>query len=64
MLEELQTAGERRGAEAVVRQIDQLAGTTTPPGVTVEAIDGGVRLTGKGLHRRLITDPNLRNFGR
>jgi hypothetical protein len=35
-----------------------------PPGVQVQAIDGGIALTGKRLRRRMITDTQLRNFAR
>jgi hypothetical protein len=64
MLEKLISAAEQRADLAVERQIDRLAETPAPPGVTVEPFDSGVRLTGKRLRRRLITDPSLRNFGR
>ena len=64
MLEKLFPAAERRADQAVKRQIDRLAQTPTPPGVTAEPIEGGIALTGKRLRRRLINDPQLRNFGR
>jgi hypothetical protein len=64
MLETLTPAADRRAAKAVQRQIDQLAKAATPPGVRVEANDTGVVLTGKRLRRRIIDDPQLRNFGR
>ncbi len=57
-------AANNRAAEAVSRQIDRLANTPPPPGVTVEATNGGVTLTGRRLRRRLLHDPQLRNFGR
>lgn len=63
MFEKLITAGELRADEAVARTIIQLAITPVPPGVTVEPVDGGIALTGKGLRRRMLNDPKLRNFG-
>lgn len=64
MLERIGAAAERRATIAVERQIDRLAQTPPPLGVTVEATAGAVILTGKRLRRRLLTDPNLRSFGR
>jgi hypothetical protein len=64
MLEKLTTAAERRVAIAVKQQIDRLAQTPTPPGVMVESADDGLTLSGKQLRRRMLTDPELRNFGR
>lgn len=64
MLEKLTPAAERAAAKAVERQIDRLAQTPPPPGITAEATDSGVTLIGKNLRRRMLTDPNLRNFGR
>jgi phage terminase large subunit-like protein len=64
MLEKLHSAAERRAADAVTRQIDRLVRTATPPGVTAEATDGGIVLSGKNLRRRILSDANLRNFGR
>ena len=64
MLEKLTPAANRRADLAVKQQIDRLAQTPTPPGIRAEAIDGGITLIGKRLRRRMLTDPNLRNFGR
>lgn len=64
MLEKLTAAVDRLAAEAVEKQINRLAQTQPPPGVTVEATDVGLILTGKNLRRRMLNDPNLRNFGR
>ncbi len=47
-----------------VRIIAAIAATPLPPGVTAEPADNGVRLSGHGLKRRIITDPSLRSFGR
>jgi hypothetical protein len=64
MLEKLTAAAERRANDAVKRQIDRLAQTPTPPGVSVGANNEGITLSGKNLRRRMLTDPQLRNFGR
>ena len=64
MFEKLSDAGERRANDAVAQTITRLANTPTPLGVAAEAFEGGVALTGKGLRRRMIDNPQLRNFGR
>ena len=64
MFEKLSDAGERRANDAVAQAITRLANTPTPIGVAAEAIEGGVSLTGKGLRRRMIDNPQLRNFGK
>ena len=64
MFEKLNAAVERSAADAVSRQITRLAAKPTPPGVSAEASDDGITLSGKRLRRRYITDPNLRNFVR
>jgi hypothetical protein len=64
MLEKLTPAAAQCAASAVASQIDRLVHIPAPPGVTVEATDGGIRLSGKALRRRMLTDPSLRNFGR
>jgi hypothetical protein len=64
MLGKLTPAAERRAADAVARQVDRLLETPPPPGVTVDANNEGITLTGKNLRRRMLTDANLRNFGR
>lgn len=35
-----------------------------PAGVTAERAEGGIVISGKRLRRQMITDPQLRNFGR
>lgn len=62
--EKLALAVGRRGACAVERHTRRLAQLPPPPGVRVEATDDGIALSGKSLRRRMLTDPNLRNFGR
>jgi hypothetical protein len=64
MFEKLTVAADRRANDAVKGQIDRLARTPTPPGVTVDANNEGITLSGKRLRRRMLTDPQLRNFGR
>lgn len=64
MIEKLTQAAEERAAAAVAKQISRIAQTPTPPGVSVEANADGVILLGKNLRRRMLTNANLRNFGR
>ena len=64
MLDQLNKAARRRGADAVSRRIGLLSETPTPPGVKVETTDKAVLLSGRNLRRRMLTDPLLRNFGR
>lgn len=64
MLEKLILAGDACAANAVAEQIKRLAQNPTPPGITAEPIHNGVALTGKRLRRRMLDDPQLRNFGR
>ena len=64
MFEKLTNAGDRLAADAVAQTITRLANTPTPIGVAAGAIEGGVALTGKGLRRRMIDNPQLRNFGK
>jgi hypothetical protein len=64
MLEKLTLSAERQASDASARQLDRLAQTTPPPGITVEATDDGVILSGTRLRRRMLSDPSLRNFGR
>lgn len=45
-------------------QIERLVQVTPLPGITITRSEEGVVLSGKGLRRRLITDPALRSFGR
>lgn len=64
MLEKLTTRATALGEQAARRVIDRLAKCPTPPGVAVEPGTDGVVLSGRGLRRRMIDDPRLRNFGR
>jgi hypothetical protein len=64
MFEKVTKAGDRHAVVAVARTIARLAETPAPPGVYVQAIDGGVVLSGRRLRRRMLTDPQLRNFGK
>lgn len=52
------------GARAAVEHCERLGATAPPPGVHVERVDGGIRLSGKRLRRRMLHEPLLRNFGR
>lgn len=64
MFERLQEAADRQADRLLMRVIDRLAQTETPEGVDIERLDDGVRLSGRGLKRRMIEDAQLRNFGR
>lgn len=64
MLEKLTVAAERRATSAVTQTINRIAIKPTPPGIAAEPTDGGVILSGKGLRRRMLSNPNLRNFTR
>lgn len=64
MLEKLAKAGDTIAADAVTRAIAKLSETPAPAGVHVEAMEGGVLLSGRRLRRRMLGDPQLRNFGK
>jgi hypothetical protein len=63
MFERLQAAASKRADRMLMRVIHRLAARPVPPGVEVKALPDGVELSGKRLKRRMIDDPNLRNFG-
>ncbi len=63
MFEKLQAAADKRADRLLMRIIHRLAARAVPPGVEVKALDDGVELSGKRLKRRMIDDPDLRNFG-
>ena len=64
-LEALISRAQLLGDDAVRKARDEILNRNDPPpGVRVEAIDGGIVLTGKRLRHRLITDPELRNYAR
>ena len=64
-LEALIPRAQLLGDDAVRKARDEILNRNDPPpGVRAEAIDGGIVLTGKRLRRRLITDPELRNYAR
>ncbi len=50
------------GVDATKRRI--LASADLPPGVTAQATDQGILLSGKRLRRRMIDDPRIRNIAR
>lgn len=63
-LERLTAHGDIIGEKAAVQARDQiLARADTAQGVSAEPVEGGIALTGKGLRRRMLDDPQLRNFG-
>jgi hypothetical protein len=49
-----------RAGHAILR----LANAPMPPGIAIEPVEGGVRLTGRRLKRRMIADAALRRIGR
>jgi hypothetical protein len=49
-----------RRAEQARRRIAAAAAEAAAPGVRVEEIAGGVRLSGKGLGQRMLREPALR----
>lgn len=63
MFERLQEAANKRTDRLLMRLIRHLAARPAPPGVEVKALPDGVELSGKRLKRRIIDEPNLRNFG-
>jgi hypothetical protein len=64
MFERLQAAASRSADRLLMRLIARLAARPAPPGVEVKALPDGVELSGKRLKRRMIDDPDLRNFGK
>lgn len=64
MLGSLQARGVAAGRRAVARLRVRLAAAIEVPGVTAEATDRGVELTGRGLVARARRDPRLRWLGR
>ena len=64
MFEKLQNAVDQKANEKVAQTIRHIAAKPLPPGVSADASDDGIILSGKRLRRRYITDPNLRNFAR
>ncbi|MEQ1552095.1 hypothetical protein [Sphingorhabdus sp.] len=64
MFERLQEAADRKADKLLLRVIHRLSQNETPKDIEVEPIDDGVRLSGRGLKRRMIDDAQLRNFGR
>ncbi len=62
MLEKLTQRAIQRAERLRRDTIDRLAVRPLPPGVRAEPTEGGVRLSGRGLKRRMIDDAVLRNF--
>jgi hypothetical protein len=50
---------EKQAVQAA-RRLAEAAAEAAPPGVRVEQIDGGVRLSGRGLGQRMLREPALR----
>ena len=64
MLERLLQQKERFERLAVKRAVDRLAAKGAPDGVRTEPTEHGLRLSGRGLRRRIIENTLLRNFWR
>lgn len=62
MLDAVAARGRVLGEMLRRRAIDGLAARPVPPGVRIEASDGGVALTGKRLKRRFVTDARVRDL--
>jgi hypothetical protein len=64
-LDGLVTRAEIAGEQAVHRKQSQiLQNADLPAGVTLSVTAAGLELSGRGLRRRMIDDPRLRNFAR
>ena len=64
MFERLEARAVRAAAgrrEARVREIESQFRAELPPGMGCEAGDGGVVISGRGLGRRYVADPDLRS---
>jgi hypothetical protein len=64
MFERLQQAADRNADRLLMRVIRRLSQSEMSDGVEIEALDDGVRLSGRKLRQRLIADARLRNIGR
>jgi hypothetical protein len=51
---------ERRRQRTILSIVER---AVLPSGVRIEATDGGILLSGRGLLRRYLTDVNIRNLG-
>lgn len=63
MFERLEARGGQAAAgraEAKVLEIESQLRAMLPPGIGCEAADGGVVISGRGLGRRYVTEPDLR----
>jgi hypothetical protein len=64
-LEGLIAHAELVGARAAQRKREQiLQNANLPADINLSATEAGLELSGKGLRRRMIDDPRLRNFAR
>lgn len=60
----LRLRGDAIARKRVAVTIARLTARATPKGIRIEALEDRLRLSGRGLKRRVIDDPALRNFGR
>lgn len=56
--------GDRLAKLRVDHAIARLVARATPKGIRAEALLDGIRLSGRGLKRRMILDPELRRWPR
>lgn len=63
MWRHLLARAEAHGARRAAALAARLARAVDVPGVTTEPVEGGVRLHGTGLRRRLLEDSRLRWIG-
>ena len=62
-LSQIEAHADAIGQRAVADTVQRISRRAKlPRDITLEAVDGGVAITGKRLRRRMIDDPRLRNF--
>ncbi len=62
-LSQIEARAEEIGRRAAANARDRIVrGADLPNGVAIQAINGGIAITGKRLRRRMIDNPKLRNF--
>ncbi len=60
----LSVRADRAGEKRIAAIINRAAAKFTPKGLRAEALEDGLRLSGRGLKRRMIADPGIRNWHR
>jgi hypothetical protein len=64
MLDRLMQHSDHLARRAVRGAVDRLAAKGAPGGVQIERTETGLRVSGRGLRRRIIENPLFRNFWR